>query len=160
MSFVQQFKRFINRGNVLDLAVAVVIGAAFGRITSSLTDDIITPLIGWLVGDLDFSNSFARLGPIPAGYAGSRTSYAELKAAGVQMLGYGEFLSTVINFLLIALVVFTLVRAVTRAMQAFAEEEAAKKAEAPDSPEVLLLRDIRDALRARGEGGQAGPVSR
>ncbi len=153
MSFVRQFKQFINRGNALDLAVAVVIGAAFGRITSSLTDDIITPLIGWLIGDLDFSNYFLKLGPVPADYAGSRTSYAELKAAGVQMLGYGEFLSTVINFLLIALVVFVLVRAVARAMQAFAEEEAVKKAEAPDAPEVVLLRDIRDELRARDAQG-------
>lgn len=149
MSFAQQFKQFINRGNVLDLAVAVVIGAAFGRITSSLTEDVITPVIGWMMGDLDFSNYFIRLGPVPDRYGGSITNYTELKAAGVQMIGYGELLTAIINFLLIALVVFALVRAITRAMQAFAEEEAAKKAEAPDSPEVLLLRDIRDALRDR-----------
>lgn len=156
MSFLQQFKSFINRGNVLDLAVAVVIGAAFGRITSSLTEDVITPLIGWMLGDLDFSNYFVRLGPVPAGYTGSATNYVELKAAGVQMIGYGELLTTIINFLLIALVVFVLVRAITRAMQSFAEEEAAKKAEAPDAPEVVLLRDIRDLLRARDGGDQRG----
>ncbi|MFN3511192.1 MAG: large conductance mechanosensitive channel protein MscL, partial [Tsuneonella troitsensis] len=79
----QEFKTFINRGNVLDLAVAVIIGAAFGKIVTSLTDSVIMPVIGWLFGSMDFSSYFIRLGPVPDGYTGSLTNYAALKEAGV-----------------------------------------------------------------------------
>ena len=142
-----EFKAFINRGNVIDLAVAVIIGGAFGKITTSVTEDVIMPVIGWLAGGLDFSSHFVRLGDIPPGYRGSPTDYAALKDAGVAMIGYGELLTVLINFLLIALVVFLLVRAVNRALEGFAAEQAAKEAKAPDSTEVLLLREIRDELR-------------
>ncbi|UZK65150.1 large conductance mechanosensitive channel protein MscL [Sphingomonas sp. M1-B02] len=141
-----EFKAFIARGNVLDLAVGVIIGAAFATITKSLTDDLIMPLIGALFGGLDFSSYFVRLGAVPADYAGSLQDYAALKAAGVPLLGFGQFLSVVINFLILAFMVFLLVRFVTRLMPT-REEEAAVAAEAAD---VVLLREIRDAIRARG----------
>ena len=136
------FKAFVSRGNVLDLAVAVIIGAAFATIVSSLTDDIIMPVVGAIFGGLDFSNYFIRLGPIPEGYAGPM-SYAALKAAGVPMLGWGQFLTTLVNFLILAFIIFQLVKAATRVMP--------KKEDAPAAPkdEVVLLREIRDELRRR-----------
>ncbi|WP_300974370.1 large conductance mechanosensitive channel protein MscL [Sphingomonas sp. LHG3406-1] len=134
-----EFRSFINRGNVLGLAVGVIIGAAFGTIVSSLTDDIIMPLIGAATGGLDFSSKFVLLGDIPATYAGSPTDYAALKKAGVPMLGWGKFLTTVVSFLLLAFIVFLIVRTAAKVMR---EEEAAAPPE-----EVLLLREIRDSLR-------------
>src|ERR1700753_1473142 len=95
-----EFKAFINRGNVLDLAVAVIIGAAFGKIVSSLTDDIIMPIIGKITGGLDFSSHFLLLGNVPATYKGSLTDYAALKKAGAPLLGWGEFITQAVNFLI------------------------------------------------------------
>jgi large conductance mechanosensitive channel len=141
----KEFKAFINRGNVLDLAVAVIIGAAFGKIVSSLTDDIIMPVIGKIVGDVDFSNYFIRLGTVPPSYTGSLDSYADLKKAGVSLLGYGTFITALVNFLILAFVVFLIVRAASRMMEAPKVEAEA----APDSPDVVLLREIRDELRRR-----------
>jgi large conductance mechanosensitive channel len=136
------FKAFIARGNVLDLAVAVIIGAAFATIVASLTDDIIMPVVGALSGGLDFSNYYVLLGPVPDGYSGPMT-YAALKAAGVAMLGYGQFLTTLVNFLILAFIIYRMVKAAQRAMPA-------QEAETPlPSEEVLLLREIRDALNAR-----------
>ena len=137
---IQEFRAFIARGNVLDLAVAVIIGAAFGAIVSSLTDDRIMPVIGALFGGLDFSSYFVVLGPVPEGYTGSLTDYAALKKAGVALLGYGSFLTAVIKFLILAFVIFLLVKAANRAMGRKVEEEAIAE-------EILLLREIRDALR-------------
>ncbi len=139
----EEFKKFINRGNVLDLAVAVVIGAAFGRIVTSLTDSIIMPVIGWLFGDIDFSNYFIRLGPVPDGYAGSATNYAELKEAGVAMVGYGDFITQLVNFLIIAWVIFLIVRAANRLFEKNKEEKV--KPAAPT--EVELLTEIHDELK-------------
>jgi len=140
----REFRDFINRGSVIDLAVAVIIGAAFGKIISSLTDDIIMPVIGRITGGLDFSGYFVKLGPVPANYAGSLTDYAALKKAGVPLLGYGEFLTQAVNFLIVAFIIFLLVRAVNRAMP---KAPAAAPAEPAD---VVLLREIRDELRRRG----------
>lgn len=142
----QEFRSFVARGNVLDLAVAVIIGAAFATIVASLTDDIIMPMIGSLFGGLDFSSYFVRLGAIPEGYTGSLTNYAELKKAGVPLLGYGQFLTVVVNFLILAFIIFLLVRTANRAMRKAEEAPAAPPAPAE---EVLLLREIRDALKAR-----------
>jgi large conductance mechanosensitive channel len=150
---LKEFKAFINRGNVMDLAVAVIIGAAFGKIVSSLTDDIIMPLIGKVFGGLDFSGYFLRLGPVPADYKGSLTGYADLKKAGVPLLGYGEFVTQVVNFLIVAFIVFLMLRTVNRAIASLEQEKkqaAADAAPAPDSAEVILLREIRDELRTRG----------
>ncbi len=145
----KEFKAFIARGNVLDLAVGVIIGAAFGTITGSLTGDIIMPLAGWLFGGLDFSSWFVRLGGIPAGYAGAPDDYAALKAAGVPLLGFGQFVSAVVNFLILAFAVFLLVRFVNRATQAVTREEQAEAAPAAEPEEVKLLREIRDALTSK-----------
>jgi large conductance mechanosensitive channel len=138
-----EFKAFIARGNVLDLAVAVIIGAAFGSIVSSLTDDVIMPVIGAVTGGLDFSSYFVRLGELPAGYAGSLTDYAALKKAGVPLIGYGAFVTAVINFLIVAFVIFLLIRAVNRA-----RPPSAILTPGP-TPSEALLAEIRDELRKR-----------
>jgi len=137
----QEFKAFIARGNVLDLAVAVIIGAAFGAIVTSLTGEVIMPAIGALFGGADFSNHFILLS-VPAGYAGSMSDYAALKEAGAAMIGYGAFLTALLNFVILAFVIFLLVRAANRLI--------AKKEEAPAGPsEIELLTEIRDELRKR-----------
>ncbi|WP_340315151.1 large conductance mechanosensitive channel protein MscL [Rhizorhabdus argentea] len=141
---LNDFKAFINKGNVVDLAVAVIIGAAFGRIITSLTDDLIMPVIGYLTGGLDFSSHFIRLGAIPAGFAGSLTSYADLKKAGVPLLGFGQFITVTVNFLIVAFIVFLAVRAVQRLQR--------KQEEAPAAPaeDVVLLREILAELKRKG----------
>ena len=138
------FREFIARGNVLDLAVAVIIGAAFATIVASLTDDIIMPVIGWLFGGLDFSSYFVRLGAIPAGYAGDPNNYAALKEAGVPMIGYGQFVTALVAFLILAFVIYQLVRIAARAKLAPAEAPPAGPSE-----ELQVLREIRDSLKAR-----------
>ena len=145
---LNEFKAFIARGNVLDLAVAVIIGAAFSRIVSSLTDDIIMPVIGKITGGLDFSNYFLRLGEIPAGYVGSLNSYGDLKKAGVPLLGYGQFITVAVNFLIVAFIIFLIVRVVSRFIDR--EKKAAEAVPAPEAADVAILREIRDELRKRG----------
>jgi large conductance mechanosensitive channel len=137
------FREFIAKGNVLDLAVAVIIGAAFATIVTSLTSDIIMPVIGWLFGGLDFSSYFVRLGPIPADYAGDPNNYAALKEAGVPMIGYGQFATAVVAFLILAYVIYQLVRTASRF------NRAPEAAPAGPSEELTVLREIRDELRAR-----------
>ena len=143
---LNDFKAFINKGNVVDLAVAVIIGAAFGRIVTSLTDDLIMPLIGYVTGGLDFSSHFVRLGAIPADFKGSVTSYADLKGAGVPLIGFGQFITVAVNFLIVAFVVFLLVRAVQRVQHK--KQEAAAPAAPPE--DVVLLREILAELKRRG----------
>ena len=138
----KEFRTFIARGNVLDLAVGVIIGAAFGTITKSLTDDLIMPVVGALFGGLDFSSYFIKLGAVPAGYTGSLTDYAALKAAGVPLLGFGAFITVVINFLILAFMIFLLVRFANKVLRSSAEAAA-------DPAEVELLREIRDELKKR-----------
>lgn len=147
---LSEFKTFIARGNVIDLAVGVIIGGAFATITKSLTDDLIMPVVGAIFGGLDFSNYFWILGDVPEGYTGSLSNYAALKEAGAPLLGYGQFVSVAINFLILAFIIFLFVKAVNR-MTASME---AKKVEgdappAADPADVVLLREIRDELRAR-----------
>ena len=137
----KEFRTFIARGNVLDLAVGVIIGAAFGTITKSLTDDLIMPVVGALFGGLDFSSYFLKLGAVPASYTGSLTDYAALKAAGVPLLGFGAFITVVINFLILAFMIFLLVR--------FANKVLRSAEAAADPAEVELLREIRDELKKR-----------
>ena len=152
-----EFRKFIARGNVLDLAVAVIIGAAFSKIVTSLTDDVLMPLIGRVFGGLDFSGYFFRMGPIPASYHGSPDSYADLKKAGVPLLGYGEFITQAVNFLIVAFIIFLMVRAINKAMH-FNEATKVETKPAPDSPEVLLLREIRDELRGQASDPTAKPL--
>jgi large conductance mechanosensitive channel len=127
---------------VLDLAVGVIIGAAFGRIVTSLTESVLMPLIGWLFGDVDFSNHFVLLGPIPEGYRGEVSNYAQLKEAGVPMIGYGDFITQSVNFLIIAWVIFLVVKAANRVFEKEHPEPA------PPS-ELDVLKEIRDELRKR-----------
>jgi len=139
---LSEFKAFIAKGNVLDLAVAVIIGGAFALITTSLTGDIIMPLVGAMFGGLDFSNYFVLLGPIPDTYKGDPTSYAALKEAGVAVLGWGQFVTVLINFLILAFVIFLLVRYANKAMK--------RGEDGPAGPsEVDLLTEIRDELKKR-----------
>lgn len=139
----REFRDFVAKGNVLDLAVAVIIGAAFGSIVTSLTSEIIMPVIGAIFGGLDFSNFFVLLS-VPAGYEGSLGDHAALKEAGAAMIGYGAFISAVINFLILAFIIFLLVRMANRLI--------AKKEAAPPpagANEIDLLTEIRDELRKR-----------
>ena len=139
----KDFKEFIAKGNVIDLAVAVIIAGAFGTIVASLTDDIIMPLIGALFGGADFSSYFILLST-PSSYEGSLTDYAALKEAGAAMIGYGAFITTIINFVILAFIIFLLVRYAKKVMAEFEE----KKEEAPAGPtEIELLTEIRDALK-------------
>ena len=139
---LSEFKAFIAKGNVLDLAVAVIIGGAFALITTSLTGDIIMPVVGAIFGGLDFANYFVLLGPIPDSFKGDPTSYAALKEAGVAVLGWGQFVTVVINFIILAFVIFLLVRYANKAMK--------RGEDGPAGPsEVDLLTEIRDALRKR-----------
>ena len=119
---LREFRDFIARGNVLDLAVAVIIGAAFATITASLTDDIIMPIVGAIFGGLDFANYFTVLGPIPDTFKGDPASYAQLKEAGVAVLGWGQFITVVINFLILACVIFLIVRYANRLRAPAADE--------------------------------------
>ncbi|MDZ4141688.1 MAG: large conductance mechanosensitive channel protein MscL [Methylotenera sp.] len=139
MSIASEFKEFALKGNVMDLAVGVIIGAAFGKIVDSLVGDIIMPLIGKVTGGIDFTNMFVPLAEIPAGNAGS---YAALKEAGVPMLAYGNFITIAINFIILAFVIFMLVKQMNRMKKA----EAAT-APAPTPDDIVLLREIRDALK-------------
>lgn len=144
MSFVSEFKAFAVKGNVVDLAVGVIIGAAFGKIVDSLVKDIIMPLVGRVVGGLDFSNYFLMLSSPPAGYNGPMT-YEALTKAGVPLLAYGNFLTVALNFLILAFVIFVMVKQINRLR--LAEPEPAPAAPAPEPEDVKLLREIRDALR-------------
>ena len=139
---LKDFRAFIAKGNVLDLAVAVIIGAAFAKIAASLTEDIIMPIVGAIFGGLDFSSYFTLLGPVPEGYRGSLKDYAALKAAGSPVLGWGEFVTVVINFVILAFIIFLLVRWATKLMR--------RRDETPAGPtEIELLAEIRDELRRR-----------
>ncbi|EGD59582.1 large conductance mechanosensitive channel protein [Novosphingobium nitrogenifigens DSM 19370] len=147
MALLSEFKAFISRGNVLDLAVGVIIGAAFGKIVTSLTEDLIMPVLGLVTGGINFSNKFVVLGAVPATYKGSLEDYAALKAAGVALFGYGAFITNVINFLLMAFVIFLLVRSANKLMTKPAEEAAPPPPSGPS--EVDLLIEIRDALKTK-----------
>jgi len=143
---LKEFRAFIARGNVLDLAVAVVIGAAFGAIVSALTDDVIMPLIGSITGGVDFSSYFIELGKVPANYHGDPSDYAALKKAGVPMLGFGKLLTAVINFLIISFVIFLLVKAANKVVHTQSAEPTVPP---PPTPTEKLLAEIRDELKAR-----------
>lgn len=132
-----EFKTFVARGNVLDLTVGVIIGAAFGKIVASLTDDLIMPIVGALFGGLDFSNFFLPLAAVPAGTA---NTLAAVKAAGVPVFAYGAFITSVVNFLILAFIIFLIVKQ--------ANKYFTMTAAGPAGPtEVELLAEIRDALK-------------
>ena len=146
MGLLSEFKTFINRGNVMDLAVGVIIGGAFATITKSLTDDLIMPVVGYIFGGADFSRYFIRMGDLPAEFKGNPESHADLKAAGVAMFGWGEFLTVLVNFMILAFIIFLLVKLVNR-LTAKQEAEAPAAAPAPTPEDIMLLREIRDSLK-------------
>ena len=135
---LSEFKTFIAHGNVLDLAVGVIIGAAFGKIVSSLTDDVIMPIIGMIFGGLDFSDKYAVL----SGDVAPGTSLEAARAAGANVLAWGSFVSAIINFVILAWVIFLIVKAANKALR--------KGPDAPAGPsEVDILTEIRDELKKR-----------
>jgi large conductance mechanosensitive channel len=145
MSLLTEFREFAVKGNALDLAVGVIIGAAFGRIVESLVGDVIMPFIAALFGGrFDFSNLYVVLGQIPQGVGNNLEA---LKKAGVPVFAYGNFITILINFILLAFVIFMLVRYLNRMKARFVAEQAAAPA-APPASEVLLA-EIRDELRRR-----------
>lgn len=139
---LQEFRDFIAKGNVMDMAVGIIVGAAFTAIVKSMVDDLINPIIGLFTGGLDFTNQFVVLGD------GSFETLEAAKEAGAGVFAYGAFIMAVINFLIIAFVVFMLVRYVNKVKEAAAKkEEAAPEPEAPKGPtQEELLTEIRDLL--------------
>ena len=144
MSIIQEFKEFAVKGNVMDLAVGVIIGGAFGKIIDSMVKDLIMPVVSWILGgDVDYSNWFVVLGDNP----NNVSNLAAAQAAGLNVLAYGNFLTILINFLLLAWVVFWLVKLMNKLRR---KQEAEPEPEA--TPEdVALLREIRDELKKRPE---------
>ena len=141
MSMMSEFREFAVKGSVIDLAVGVIIGGAFGKIVDSLVKDLIMPIVGAIFGGLDFSQWFIMLGKAPAGYAGPMT-YEALTKAGVPLFAYGNFITVAINFIILAFIIFLMVRAINRLKR---KEPPPPSAAPPE--EVVLLRDIRDALK-------------
>ncbi|MCL2657046.1 MAG: large conductance mechanosensitive channel protein MscL [Betaproteobacteria bacterium] len=142
MSFIQEFKEFALKGNVVDLAVGVIIGGAFGKIVDSLVKDVVMPLVGRLLGGVDFAYLYINLG---------NTAYNSLEAAekaGAPLLKYGVFINTVVNFLIVAMSIFIAIRAMNRLQRKIMAPEPEPATEAPATPEdILLLREIRDSLK-------------
>jgi large conductance mechanosensitive channel len=144
MSILREFKEFALKGNVVDLAVGVIIGAAFGKLVESMVGDLIMPVVSMVFGKIDFSNLFIILGSVPEGAA--RTLDA-LRKAGVPVLAYGQFLTVTVNFLILAAVIFLMIRQINRLKRQQAAEQA--PASEPVVPEeVQLLRQIRDSLQS------------
>lgn len=141
MGMVQEFREFAVKGNVIDLAVGVIIGGAFGKIVDSVVKDLIMPLVGMVFGKLDFSNLFIVLGDIPAG---TPRTLAALQEAGVPVFAYGNFITVAVNFIILAFIIFIMIKQINRL-----KREAPAAAPEPEvtPEEVLLLREIRDQLR-------------
>ncbi len=143
MSFASEFKAFALKGNVVDLAVGVIIGAAFGKIVDSVVADLVMPVVGRIFGGFDFTNYFLPLKEIPAGTAHTLDA---VKKAGVPVLAYGNFITIALNFLILALIIFLMVKQFNRLKK---EQPPAAPPATPE--EVVLLRQIRDSLqRQRG----------
>jgi large conductance mechanosensitive channel len=140
MGFTTEFKEFAMKGNVVDLAVGVIIGAAFGKIVDSIVKDLIMPVVGKIFGGLDFSNYFIALSNPPANYTGPMT-YEALTKAGVPLFAYGNFITIAINFIILAFIIFMMVKQINR----LKKEAPAAPAATPE--DVVLLREIRDALK-------------
>lgn len=150
MSLLKEFKAFALRGNVMDLAVGVIIGGAFSNIVNSIVKDLITPIVGLATGGIDFSKHFIQLGDIPTNFRGHIDSLQDLQSAGVAVLGYGNFITVLINFIILAFIVFLMIKGLNTLQK---KMHLAQKAAptAPPSEDILLLRDIRDALQAKSK---------
>jgi large conductance mechanosensitive channel len=141
MGMMQEFKEFAVKGNVIDLAVGVIIGAAFSKIVDSVVSDLILPLVGAVIGKLDFSNLFIVLGSVPAGTA---TTLDALRKAGVPVFAYGSFITVAVNFLILAFIIFLMIKQINRLKK---ETPVAPPAPAATPEDVVLLREIRDSLK-------------
>ncbi|WP_440107480.1 large conductance mechanosensitive channel protein MscL [Acidovorax sp. BL-A-41-H1] len=142
MGMMQEFREFAVKGNVIDLAVGVIIGGAFGKIVDSVVSDLIMPIVGLAFGKLDFSSHFIALGNVPPGTA---MTLDALKKAGVPVLAYGSFLTVAVNFVILAFIIFLMVKQINRMKR----EAPAAPAPAPAAPpeDIVLLREIRDSLK-------------
>ncbi|AFT85811.1 large conductance mechanosensitive channel protein MscL [Paraburkholderia phenoliruptrix] len=144
MSMVKEFKEFALKGNVMDLAVGVIIGGAFSTIVNSVVKDLIMPVVGVATGGLDFSNKFIRLGAIPASFKGNPESYKDLQTAGVAVFGYGSFITVLINFIILAFIIFLMVKFINNLRK---PADAAPSEPPPPPEDIVLLREIRDSLK-------------
>ncbi|HJV28036.1 MAG TPA: large conductance mechanosensitive channel protein MscL [Aromatoleum sp.] len=143
MSFLREFKEFAMRGNVVDLAVGVIIGGAFGKIVESFVKDVVMPLLGRLLGQVDFKHLYINLGD---------KTYESLEAAekaGAPLVKYGAFINTCVDFIIVAFAIFVAIKAINRLKRSEPPAPEAEPAPAPESDEVKLLREIRDTLRER-----------
>ena len=139
MGMMSEFKEFAVKGNVMDLAVGVIIGAAFGKIVDSIVGDLIMPVVGAIFGKLDFSSLFVVLGNVPAGTA---MNLEALKKAGTPVLAYGNFITVAVNFIILAFIIFMMVKQINRM-----KSDTPAPAPAPTPEDVTLLREIRDSLK-------------
>lgn len=146
MGMIQEFRDFAMKGNVVDLAVGVIIGGAFGKIVDSMVKDVIMPIVGKFIGGLNFTEMFVVLTPPSKPVEGAAT-YEALSKAGANLWAYGNFLTIVINFIILAFVIFWMVKVFNKART---QPAAAAPAEPPPTPEeIMLLREIRDSLKSR-----------
>ena len=141
MGMMQEFKEFAIKGNVIDLAVGVIIGAAFGKIVESVVGDLIMPIVGAVIGKIDFSNMFVVMGSVPAGTA---MTLDALKKAGVPVLAYGNFITVAVNFSILAFIIFLMVKQINRLKK---ETPVAAPSPVATPEDVVLLREIRDSLK-------------
>ena len=141
MSFMKEFREFAVKGNVIDLAVGVIIGGAFGKIVDSVVADLIMPVVGLVFGKLDFSNYFLALGSVPEGTA---HTIEAVRKAGVPVLAYGNFITVAVNFIILAFIIFIMIKQINRLKRA---EPAAVEAAPPTPEDIVLLREIRDSLK-------------
>jgi large conductance mechanosensitive channel len=147
MGFLSEFKEFAIKGNVIDLAVGVIIGAAFGKIVDSVVKDLIMPLVGRAIGGLDFSNYFIMLASPPPDYQGAMT-YEALTKAGVPLFAYGNFITVLLNFAILAFIIFLMIQQINRLKRSTAAAPTPPAAASLETPEdIALLREIRDALK-------------
>ena len=144
MSFLKEFREFAVKGNVVDLAVGVIIGGAFGKIVDSVVADLIMPVVGLVFGKLDFSNLYLVLGQIPAGTANTLDA---LRKAGVPVLAYGSFITVAVNFIILAFIIFVMIKQINRLKREEPAAPAAEAAPAPTPEDIVLLREIRDSLK-------------
>ena len=142
MSFMKEFREFAVKGNVIDLAVGVIIGGAFGKIVDSVVNDLIMPLVGTVFGKLDFSNLFLVLGTVPEGTAHTLDA---LRKAGVPVFAYGNFITVAVNFIILAFIIFLMIKQINRLKRE--APASAPAAPAPEPEDIVLLREIRDSLK-------------
>ena len=144
MTIIKEFKEFAIKGNVIDLAVGVIIGGAFGKIVDSVVADLIMPVVGLVFGKLDFSNMFLVLGNVPAGTA---MTLDALRKAGVPVFAYGNFLTVAVNFIILAFIIFMMIKQINRLKREAPAEPAAPAAPVAPPEDIVLLREIRDSLK-------------